>query len=175
MIRVALVIAFTTIFSTAQIRIGIAAWGDGPGCGLGEMVFKSQPKSILMQLFGYTLNVPTQPLGITSGTSGCTSSSVIVKDEALKVFVGQNFDNILQDMARGQGEHLSSLALLMRIPENHQKEFFALAQELFRDLIQTKGASKEGVTGENTSKVVLFALQEALDNRSLSNGPSDER
>ena len=105
----------------------------------------------------------------------CTSSSVIVRDEALTVFVGQHFDNVLQDMARGQGEHLSSLALLTGIPKDRQKEFFALAQELFLDLIQTKWTSKEGVTGENTSKVVLIALQEARDKRSLSNGPSDKR
>ena len=108
--------------------LGTPSWLNGERCHLRRLLTTSNR----MQLSGCALDVPTQPLG---------SSSVIVKDKALTVFVGQNFDNVLQDMARGQGEHLSSLSLLTGIPKDRQKELFALAQELFLNLIQTKWTS----------------------------------
>jgi Protein of unknown function (DUF3015) len=145
--------------------IGMAGWGEGPGCGLGVMVFKTQPKSILMQHFGSTLNVPTQPFAITSGTSGCTNNGMIVQREVLTVFVSQNADQVSQDMARGRGEYLTSLATLMGIPPERQAEFFILAQEQFRDLMQRQGGSDEAAA-EDASRAMLIALQKALVERS---------
>lgn len=81
----------------------LAAWGDGPGCGLGKMLFEREPKSILMQHLGSTSNVPSQPFGISSGTSGCTNNGKIVKEEQATVFASLNFENLSQEMAQGRG------------------------------------------------------------------------
>jgi hypothetical protein len=173
MTKVVIGTAFATLLMGAQIGVGEAAWGDGPGCGLGEMVFKSQPKSILLQNFGSTLNVPTQPFAITSGTSGCTNNGMIVKHEAVKVFVTQNVGHVSQDMARGQGEHLTSLATLMGIPPDRQAEFFALAQELFWETMQRQGTSDEAIE-EDAPRAVLIALQERMRIQSIpSKTPSN--
>ena len=45
------------------------------------------------------------------------------------------FENLAGDMARGQGEHLTALAILLGVPTNHQQMFFTLAQERYRELI----------------------------------------
>lgn len=162
MMKIAMMTVFATVCMGAQI--GMAGWGDGPGCGLGLMVFKTQPKSILMQHFGSTLNVPTQPFAITSGTSGCTNNGMIVKREVLTVFVSQNADHVSQDMAKGRGEYLTSLATLMGVPPDRQTEFFSLAQELFWDMMQRQGASDVAVE-EDAPRAVLIALQKAMVER----------
>ena len=45
------------------------------------------------------------------------------------------FENLAGDMARGQGEHLTALAILLGVPTDHQQMFFTLAQERYRGLI----------------------------------------
>jgi hypothetical protein len=49
--------------------------------------------------------------------------------------VSATFENLAGDMARGQGEHLTALAILLGVPTNHQQMFFTLAQERYRELI----------------------------------------
>lgn len=47
-------------------------------------------------------------------------------------FAQYNWENLSQDMARGQGEHLASLAVLLNVPAEQQSAFFELAQERYR-------------------------------------------
>jgi hypothetical protein len=44
-------------------------------------------------------------------------------------FAGATFENLQQEMAQGQGEHLTSLATLLGVPPAYHREFFILAQE----------------------------------------------
>jgi len=137
----------------AQASISFAGWGEGPGCGLGKMLFDSQPKSILMQHFGSTSNVPSQPFGISSGTSGCTNNGMVVQEERTTMFAQLNFENLSQDMAQGHGEHLAALATLMGVPPDRQHDFFSMAQAKYVDLIDH---------GETTPRAMLTALQSAM-------------
>ena len=171
--KMAMVTVCAMVLIGGQMEAGAAGWGDGPGCGLGKMLFDNQPKSILMQHFGSTSNVPSQPFAISSGTSGCTNNGMIVQREVLTVFVGQNADHVSQDMARGRGEYLSSLATLMGVPPDRQSEFFILAQELFWDMMQRQGASV-AVIEEDAPRVMLIALQEGMRIHSIpSKTPSN--
>jgi Protein of unknown function (DUF3015) len=160
--NISMVAACTMVLIGGQIEAGAAGWGDGPGCGLGKMIFDNQPKSILMQHFGSTSNVPSQPFAISSGTSGCTNNGMIVQREVLTVFVSQNVDHVSQDMARGRGEYLSSLATLMGVPPERQAEFFALAQETFLNMMQEQGKIVEAAEVEIAPRAVLIALQEGM-------------
>lgn len=160
--KLALMTACAMVLIGGQTEAGAASWGDGPGCGLGKVVFDNQPKSILMQHFGSTSNVPSQPFAISSGTSGCTNNGMIVQHEVVTVFVSQNVDHVSQDMARGRGEYLSSLATLMGIPPDRQTEFFILAQELFRDMMQRQTSSDAAIDGEGGPLAILIALQEGI-------------
>lgn len=130
-----------------------AGWGDGPGCGLGKMVFEKEPKSILLQHLGSTLNVPSQPFAISTGISGCTNNGMIVKEKQTTMFASLNFENLSQEMAQGHGEHLASLATLMGIPSERQSEFFSLAQARYLTLIQDR---------ETSPNDMLTALQGAM-------------
>jgi hypothetical protein len=153
LVAVQLAIAFICVQGGAAFAVG--AWGDGPGCGLGQMVFTSQPKAIAHQVLGATTNgtFGAQTFGISTGTSGCTNNGQIVKNEQVNVFASINFENLSQEMAQGQGEHLVSLATLLGIPAEDQPAFFSLAQEKYAALISA---------GEQAPVAMLTALQAAM-------------
>ena len=63
------------------------------------------------------------------------------------------FENLVGDMARGHGEHLAALAILLGVPTDHQQMFYTLAQERYRELIGR---------GETSPSALIKALDEAM-------------
>jgi hypothetical protein len=128
----------------------------GPGCGLGKLAWADFPnkENIAPQVLMSTTNgTGLQPIAISSGTSGCTNDGQIWASEKVNVFTALNFDNLAQEMAQGQGEHLTSLATLMGIPEENHQVFFAMTQENYTTLVQA---------GETSPKAVVKALHDAI-------------
>lgn len=121
----------------------------GPGCGLGKLVWADygKQKSIAPQVLQSTTNGTSgsQTFGISSGTSGCTNDGTIMAEYKLNVFAAANYENLSQEMARGGGEHLASLAELMGVPENQRSDFFGLAQVQSATLIQSGDETPEGM------------------------------
>jgi hypothetical protein len=72
----------------------------------------------------------------TAKAFGCpscvTEDGQVAEHAKVKLFASTNWDNLSEDMARGEGEHLASLAALLKIPANRQPDFFELAQEKYR-------------------------------------------
>ena len=140
------------------LRLGVAvlplcatgAWAaanpdNGPGCGLGKLAWADydHPKNIAPQVMMATTNgtFGSQTFGISSGTSGCTNDGTIMAEHKVNVFAAANYDSLSQEMARGGGEHLASLAELMGVPEENRPEFFALAQTQYASLVESGDAT----------------------------------
>ncbi len=85
---------------------GTGSYGTA-GCGLGSMVFGNQEGP--MQVIAATLNGTSgsQTFGITSGTSNC-GKGLFAKAE-INSFIESNSVALENDIARGQGETLSTL------------------------------------------------------------------
>ena len=115
-------------------------YGNGPGCGLGSVVFNGN-KKIVHQLLAYTTNVFTQPFGISTGTLGCTNDGIVKNEEKVNVFASANIESLSQEMAQGRGEHLASLASLMGVPSEHQGAFFTMTQEKYTSIFKTEQTS----------------------------------
>jgi len=130
---------------------------NGPGCGLGKLAWadSSQKETIGGQVLMATTNgtFGSQTFGISSGTSGCSNDGKIFASEKVNVFTAMNFDNLAQEMAQGRGEHLTSLATLMGVPEKNHQVFFAMTQENYTTLVQA---------GETSPKAVVKALHDAM-------------
>ncbi len=149
---VLVVIGFQAAVASAKLNPD-----TGPGCGLGKLAWMDykSPKQIAPQVMMATTNaIGLYTFAITFGISGCTNDGVIMKTEKVNVFAAINFENLAQDMARGEGEHLASLATLMGVPEDQQAEFFTLAQDKYTTLIQS---------GETTPVAMLKALNDAME------------
>ena len=144
----------------AVLQTGIAfALGNpdnGPGCGLGKLAWSDYggQKQIAPQIFMATTNGTfwSQTFGISSGTSGCTNDGVIMKNKHVNL-AGGAFESLKQEMARGEGEHLASLATLLGVPVDEQPVFFSLVQEKYASLVQSE---------DTTALVMLQAIQEAM-------------
>jgi hypothetical protein len=126
------------------------------------------PKQIAPQVMMATTNATfgSQTFGISSGTSGCTNDGVIMKNKHINI-ASHAADRLAQDMARGGGEHLASLATLLGIPEEAQPEFFALVQERYHTAVGTDDATATALL-----KVLETAMAErpAVAARSLAVG-----
>lgn len=128
----------------------------GPGCGLGKKLWEDWKgqKQIAPQMLMATTNVTgSYSFAIASGTSGCSNDGRIWDSERASLFIGINYASLSEDMARGGGEHLASLAALMHVPLEQQPEFFAMAQERYVSL---------SLPGEDDPVVVREALREAI-------------
>lgn len=139
-----------------------AAWGahpdTGPGCGLGKLAWSdySRQRSIAPQVMMATTNgtFGSQTFGISSGTSGCTNDGTIMGEYKATVFAAANYESLSQEMARGGGEHLASLAELMGVPEESRPEFFALAQTQYAGLV---------ASGDTTPAAMIQTLQTGME------------
>lgn len=65
------------------------------------------------------------------------------RNQKVKAFTAANFDRLREDMARGGGEHLASLAYLLGIGKDHRADFFALAKENYPVLFSSEPTTPE--------------------------------
>lgn len=86
-------------------------------------------------------NTVDASLDFTSSTSPGQSANA--RDPKVYAFTAVNFERVREDMARGGGEYLTSLAALMGIPEAEQPEFFALTKESFPTLFGSDETTPE--------------------------------
>ena len=79
MMAAQLAIAFVCVQGGAALAAP-GAWGDGPGCGLGQLVFASQPKTIMHQVLARQRTaLGIKHFGISTGTSNCTNNGADCK------------------------------------------------------------------------------------------------
>lgn len=136
-------------FLVAQAGVALASGTSdlGPGCGLGKVAWqdsKIDTNTVGAQLLISTTNntiLPWQAFGITTGIFGCKNNGKVWAEEKTNMFAALNFQNLSQEMAQGQGEHLASLATLMGVPAEHQAEFFAMTQDQYTSLVKAGEAS----------------------------------
>ena len=73
---------------------------------------------------------------LSSTTPGDWYHDGLLKEEYKALaFVSVNTENLLQDMAMGRGEYVSSMGELLGVPVAREEEFFALAQRRSRDVM----------------------------------------
>ena len=85
-------------------------------------------------LRGTTESVTDTTNNITVSTSGKTWFSpdgLVRDDQKVNAFATLNFDNLRQDMAKGEGEYLVSFSNLLGVPADRRASFFAFAQERY--------------------------------------------
>ncbi|MEO8341089.1 MAG: DUF3015 family protein [Nitrospirota bacterium] len=142
--------------SPASLTFATPNPDTGPGCGLGKKLWEGWKgqKQIAPQMFMASTNVTgSYSFSIGSGTSGCSNDGKIWNSERASLFIEINYASLSEDMARGGGEHLASLASLMHVPLEHQPEFFAAAQERYVSLV---------MSGEDDQVLVQKTVREAI-------------
>ncbi len=84
-------------------------------------------------------------LSSTTAKSWMTEDGLVKKEEKVKAFVALNFENLKQDMARGQGEYLTSLGTLLEIPTGHRQQFYLLARATYPLLMSSERTTPDAM------------------------------
>jgi hypothetical protein len=131
-------IAYVVSAISLTVVLSSVVWAVDPkntGCGLGSIIFEGQ-NGLVSQTFAATSNgtFGNQTFGITSGTSNCEEYKTFTYNEKLNTFVADNMDNLARDIARGQGEYLNTLAVLMEVSDTQKGAFRSHMQAHFPDI-----------------------------------------
>jgi hypothetical protein len=105
------------------------------GCGLGSMIMQGND-GLLFQVLAVTTNgtCGNQTFGISSGTLNCSQPGKFATRERVNSYISDNMDNLANDIAKGDGEYLNTLAVLMEVPEGTRAGFYAKLQNNFSQI-----------------------------------------
>ncbi len=137
------------IFTSSALAAG---YGEA-GCGLGSVIFGDTPGPV--QIFAATTNGTSanQAFGITSGTSNCDASGIILAEKEGDLFAANNFENLEKEMAAGEGEHVSALAGILGCPSEKKATFASYAQQNYQAIF---------TSAETTPAEMLHAVRTGM-------------
>ena len=81
----------------------------------------------------------------TSPGDWMNADGVIQESQKARLFAAVAFENLEQDIARGNGEYVRSLAVLMKIPAGEQDEFRSLSQRQYSRLFASDRRTAESL------------------------------
>mgnify|MGYP001357082364 FL=1 len=81
----------------------------------------------------------------TSPGDWMNADGVIQESQKARLFAAVAFENLEQDIARGNGEYVRSLAVLMNIPAGEQDEFRSLSQRQYSRLFASDRRTAESL------------------------------
>ncbi len=149
-----LLIASTLLFSTSALA-------DAPGsqtCGWGNMLFAGQsgtPSHVLAA----TTNASTgnNTIGMTFGTNGCSTKGTLTYGGKEMIDVSMIMDEFSEDVARGDGEALTAVAVSLGVSEADRALFKATLHNNFNTLFPSEQATTEHVVSS------MFSLMKSDD------------
>lgn len=139
-----LLTGFVVLTGTAQ---AFAADNGRPygvgGCGLGSMIMGKDGNQVL----AITTNGSSfiQHFAITSGTSNCVDSGVVAKQKEARAFIESNRQTLANDISKGGGESLSSLAKIYRCGD--EKALGLALKQNYQVIFPNSSASIDQVEG----------------------------
>jgi len=123
-------------------------FANNSGVGIGSVLLKGQ-RGKVMEVIAVTLNgcSGTITFGITTGTSGYREGQAVGVN-LVDVYVAENMDSLANDIAKGEGEYLDTLAHLMKV--ENKDAFKSNLHNNFNKIFTSKDVtSKEVVANIN--------------------------
>ena len=87
----------------------------------------------------------------TSPEEWINGDGIITDSQKARLFTAVAFENLEQDIARGNGEYLTSLAVLMKVPPGEQEMFRTHTQSNYSLLFAPDRRTAESMLGMLTS------------------------
>ena len=127
-------LSIVTLLLISFVSLARAA-DSSSGCGLGWQLF---PKTSLVSssLRSTTHFILPNTFSMTSGTSGCAHHDIVMNEYKAIHFAEANYDQLMMDMARGQGEYLNGFAAVTNY-KGDMNAFGSFVQNNFANLYPT--------------------------------------
>jgi hypothetical protein len=125
----------------------------GPNCGWGNMLLDGQSglgSHVIASITNGTSGNAT--FGMTSGTNGCSSNGTLTYGG--KSLVGAVMDEFGEDVARGDGEALTAVAVAMGVAEQDRPLFKSVMHDNFATLFPSAD-----VTAEQVSETIVELMR----------------
>jgi hypothetical protein len=137
LVAAALSICSTSVFAQAA---------GGNGCGWGQLLFDGQSGGA-SHVLAITTNGSSanNTFGVTTGTNGCSASGTIKYGGKSMVQVGAVMDEFSEDVARGDGEVLTAVAVTLGVSPEDRAYFKQTMHENFAKLFPTEDVTQEQV------------------------------
>ncbi|MBC2692168.1 MULTISPECIES: DUF3015 domain-containing protein [Pseudomonas] len=143
-----------TLFTAVSLNAMAQAPG-GPDCGWGNMLFEGQrgtPAHFLASTTNGTSGNAT--FGMTSGTNGCATNAALTYGGKSWFAMNGMMNELSEDMAKGQGEALTTYAVVLGVAPEDRAHFAAVTHEHFQQIF-----SKADVTAEDVHTNTLAVLK----------------
>src|SRR5690554_1455402 len=122
------------------------------GCGLGSVIFKDQPDTLVSNVLAATTNGTSgnQTFGMTTGTLNCNEQNSLL---AMETFINNNLDSLAMDAARGEGETLDTLAAMWGVNEQDKAKFAQTTKDNYSSIFASDSTTATEVL-ENLNQVI---------------------
>ena len=147
----------------ATLLVSTSALADAPGgqsCGWGNMLFAGQ-SGLPSHVLASTTNGSTgnNTFGMTFGTNGCSTSGTLTYGGKEMIDVSMIMDEFSEDVARGNGEALTAVAVSLGVTEADRALFKQTLHNNFNTLFPSENATTEHVV---SSMFTLMKSNETL-------------
>jgi hypothetical protein len=135
---------------TALLGASATAWAEAPGgpnCGWGNLLLEGQ-SGLGSHIIASITNGSTgnATFGMTTGTNGCSSNGTLTYGG--KSLMSGIMDEFSEDVARGDGEALTAVAVSMGIAEADRPLFKQVMHENFATLFPSATVTAEQVSDQ---------------------------
>ena len=138
-----------TLFTVVSLNAMAQAPG-GPNCGWGNMLFEGQ-RGTPAHFLASTTNAT---FGMTSGTNGCTTKDALTYGGKSWIAMNGMMNELSEDMAKGNGEALTTYAVVLGVAPEDRDHFAAVTHEHFQQIF-----SKADVTADDVHTNTLAILK----------------
>lgn len=149
MIKLALAVTLTVTSSAV-----LAVAPGGPDCGWGNLLFDGQSGTPI-HVLAATTNVSTgnATFGMTTGTNGCHTFSPLTYRGSSVINISYMMDELSEDMARGNGEALNAVAVMIGVEQEDRAHFACITHDNFSQIFPNTDVTSEQVV--NNLAVVM--------------------
>lgn len=128
----------------AVSSVAVAEAPGGPNCGWGNMLFKGQ-KGMAAHFLASTTNGTSgnNTFGMTSGTNGCSVEGTLTYGG--KAMINAMLDEFTTDVAVGQGDTLTAVAVAYGVEQQDRAAFAQLAHQNFAVLFPSEAVTADEV------------------------------
>jgi hypothetical protein len=103
-------------------------------CIIGLLVILGMYGCTIKATIDTTTDGTTEFVSSTSGKTWWTEEGLVKQGEHVGAFVSVNYDNLLQDIAKGEGEYLLAFETILNVPSRQQQTFAFQLQRNYRML-----------------------------------------
>ena len=118
----------------------------GPDCGWGNLMFEGDSGKVAhigASIFNGTSG--NQWIGILAGTNGCSSEGTITYGGKSLFALSGFMDEVAVDIAKGEGEALNALSVVMGIEQQDRNAFGKLLQNNFNAIFPNENIESDAV------------------------------